>query len=562
MANLALCLLWHQHQPLYRDLGVEAKGAYRLPWVRLHALRDYYSMAALATELETVRVTINLTPVLAWQLNDYAEGGGTDRALELTLKRAESLTTDERQEVLASFFGAEPRTQIARWPRYAELSKLRNEHHAFGVDDLRDLQAWFSLCWFGQEFQTSDVRLVTGETVSVRRFIEQGEHFAHSDLEAIVAEQYKVLRAVLPFHRSLQDAGKIEVSTTPFYHPILPLLLDSGPAGPVPHLSRPDDAEAQIRLAVTYYEQVFGQRPRGMWPAEGAVNPAALAVLAAHNLQWIATDQSVLGRSGRWGYRDDDPNTLCRPYRGEGTAGELALFFRERELSNSIGFRYHAYADADQAARDFVNQIHARISSRLDRRQDHVLTVALDGENPWGGYADGGREFLRALYRRLAADAEVATSTFSGYLNGDGSSGQRAHPTTEQERVYELHAGSWVDDPAAPRDAAFATWIGDPDENHAWEILGRAREALDRTGHTPASLPLAFEALYAAEGSDWFWWFGEDQGSTWDAELDELFRSHVRRAYLAADLEPPAELDWPIAARLRPASRKVCSAGT
>jgi len=558
MSKLYLALLWHQHQPLYRDLGAKsAVGAYRLPWVRLHALRDYYSMAALVAAQPGVELTINLTPVLAWQLQDYAERGATDRSLELTLRPAERLTPDEQQELLGTFFRADPVHQIDVHPRYRELLLRRAERGAWTAQDYRDLQAWFSLAWFGREFREGTVTLATGETASVRRFVEQAAGFSQSDIEAIVEEQQKLLAAVLPLHRDLQRQGRIEISTTPFYHPILPILIDSdvatldgGQARPR-RFAHPEDAHAQVERAVAYYRDLFGESPRGMWPAEGAVSQSSVAIFAEHGVDWIATDMGVLARSGRFGYRADDPNVLCRPYRAEEGPRPLAVFFRERDLSNKIGFDYHRYADPKRAAADFLEQVHTRFLTRLDPGEDHVLSIVLDGENSWGAYRDDGRDFLAALYARLAADPEVETTTFSRYLGGDERRARPVHSLSQQQRVYELYTGSWIDLAGSAPGVDLGTWIGHAEENRAWDLVSDARDALAQAGHTPMSAPLAFEALLAAEGSDWFWWFGGDQGSDWDPELDVLFRSHLRRAYEAAGLSAPKTLETPVAERLR-----------
>jgi alpha-amylase/alpha-mannosidase (GH57 family) len=558
MSKLSLALLWHQHQPLYRDLGAPSPaGAYRLPWVRLHALRDYYSMALLAAAQPGLELVINLTPVLLWQLADYAERGATDRSLELTMKPAEALDASEQAELLATFFRADREHQIRPHARYAALLARRDSGGAFSTADFRDLQAWFSLAWFGPEFRNGSVRLVTGETASVRRFVEKAGGFTRGDLDDIVAEQQKLMRAVVPLHRELAARGDIELSTTPFYHPILPILIDSdtatldGATRRPARFAHPEDAHAQIENAARYYEQLFGRRPRGMWPAEAAVSQAAVSIFAEHGLDWIATDGGVLAKSGRYGYRAEDPNVLCRPYRSGTSPRELALFFRERELSSRIGFSYHRYEDAKRAADDFIVYVHEVVLSRLSNGEDHVLSVILDGENSWGAYADDGRAFLRALYARLVSDPAVTPTTFSHYLDGDAASGRAPHPVSHQERVYELFTGSWIDSAGSAEGVDLGTWLGHDEENRAWDLLGAARDALVAAGHSPVSNPDAFESLAAAEGSDWFWWFGEDQGHDWDPEIDALFRLHLARAYRAAGLAVPEELMLPIADRLR-----------
>jgi alpha-amylase/alpha-mannosidase (GH57 family) len=231
--KLYLALLWHQHQPIYKDTShPTASGSYIHPWVRLHAIRDYYSMAALVAEHPGIHLTINLTPSLLWQIEDYLEHGATDRTLELTLKPAELLTPGEREAVLSTFFDANWHNQIFPHPRYKALFEQRRRKQEFADQDVRDLQMWFNLAWFGSEFRKGDVKLATGEIASVHCFVEQGSGFTTADIEAMVAEQYKIMRAIIPIHRQLQEHDQVEVSATPFYHPILPLLVDSDRATP------------------------------------------------------------------------------------------------------------------------------------------------------------------------------------------------------------------------------------------------------------------------------------------------------------------------------------------
>jgi len=549
--KLYLAILWHQHQPIYRDTSHPTqKGSYIQPWVRLHAIRDYYSMVALVAEHPDVHLTINLTPSLLWQLEDYIEHGATDRSLELTLKPAEALTDEEREKVLCTFFDAHWHNQIFPHPRYQELFVQRREGRPFTVQDLRDLQMWFNLAWFGKEFREDDVELTTGEVVSVRRFVERGRDFSPADIQAMVAEQYKIMRAVIPIHRQLQERGQIEVSTTPFYHPILPLLVDTDratidrPGATHPRrFAYPEDAEAQVRLAIEYYQRCFGRPPRGMWPAEGAVSQFVIPLFARHRVHWLATDRGVLARSGRWGYEVDNPDVLCRPYRAEEGDHAVSVFFRDTQLSDAIGFRYYSYDDYEQAAQDFVREIKERFAWQVTGDEDRVLTVVLDGENAWGSYREDARPFLHALYRLLERDAEIQTVTFGEYLEGNPARGITSHPREEQTKVYDLFTGSWIDENASAPGVDLGTWIGEEEENRGWDLLGQTRDFLSRAGATPETAPAAFEALYMAEGSDWFWWFGEDQDSGNDDEFDDLFRTHLKNVYRGLGAAPPAELD-------------------
>ncbi len=560
--KLYLAILWHQHQPIYKDTSHPTQaGSYLHPWVRLHAIRDYYSMTVLVAGHPDLHLTINLTPSLLWQIEDYLERGASDRALELTLKPAESLTDGEREHVLSNFFDADWHNQIFPHARYKELFIRRREGRRFSAQELRDVQMWFSLAWFGKEFRDGEVRLVTGEVASVHRFVEQGRDFSVADVGAMVEEQYKIMRAVIPIHRQLQAQGQIEVSTTPFYHPILPLLVDtdratldrSGSTHPA-RFVHPEDAQAQVWLAVEFYRRHFGQSPRGMWPAEGAVSQFVIPFFARHGVSWIATDRGVLARSGRWGYRADEPDVLCQPYRAEEDEHAVSVFFRDTALSDAIGFRYYGYTDYEQAARDFLREIKERFTWRVTgdpsallsvagQALDRLLTVVLDGENAWGAYREDARPFLHALYGLLERDAEVETVTFAEYLDGDPARNIDPHPLVAQTKVYDLFTGSWIDENGSAPGVDLGTWIGEDEENRGWELLGRARDLITQANATPETAPAAFEALHMAEGSDWFWWFGADQDSGNDDEFDDLFRVHLKNVYRGLGVEPPTELD-------------------
>lgn len=554
-----LALLWHMHQPLYRDLSrTDPKGAYPVPWVRLHALRDYYAMAALVSEFPDVHLTINLVPVLLWQIDDYVERGATDAALELTLTPAEVLSGDERETLLSTFFTADWHHQIYPHSRYRALFEQRVRGEDFSVQDLRDLQMWFNLAWFGVEFRTAEVRLPDGATASVKRFVDQGERFTEADITAMMTEQYKILRNIVPLYRQLQDRGQIEVSTTPFYHPILPLLVDIDHAtldkeGTVlpERFVWPEDADAHVRLAVDDYTVRFGRPPAGMWPAEGAVGQHVISLFARHGIHWIASDQGVLVKSGRWGYQAENPDVLCRVYRAEDEADgdAISIFFRATGPSDAIGFQYGSAANEQVAAQEFVSRIKTRFASHVQDPTNRVISVILDGENAWGAYRDDGQPFLRALYATLAADPTLRTVTFREYLEGNPARHVRPHPHSDHPRVYDLFCGSWIDEAGSAPGVDLGTWIGEPEENRGWQLLQKAREFLAKTGVTPTSLPQAFAALYAAEGSDWFWWLGGDQDSGADADFDDYFRNHLKSVYWFLRQPAPTVLDQHIVPR-------------
>ena len=550
--KIHLAILWHQHQPLYKDLQAkQPQGSYRLPWVRLHAIRDYYAMAALLERHPQVHLTMNLTPVLLWQVEDYAERSATDRALDLTRIPARRLNAAEQEELLSTFFEANWHTQIFPWPRYRELFEKRRNGASFATQDLTDLQMWFNLAWFGPEFQEDAVVLPDSGTASVRRLVEKGAGYTSRELEEMVGEQLKILCNVVAIHRQLQDRGQIEISTTPFYHPILPLLVDTDRAaidrpGAV-HPTRfhyPEDAAAQLRQAVQFYRERFGRPPDGMWPAEGAVGQSVISLFAEADVRWVATDRGVLARSGLYGYHVEDPNVLCQAYRAEDEQGHgVAVFFRDPVLSDKIGFHYQEYPDPEQAAADFIRELKERFAWQVNDPANRIVSIILDGENAWGAYQQQARPFLHALYAALAVDSEIRTLTFREYLEGHPTRQVPAHPISALPKVYDLFEASWIDENGSAPGNDLGTWIGEVEENRGWDRLREAREWLGRMKATPQKHPHAFQALYAAEGSDWFWWFGEDQASDSDAEFDDLFRDHVKAVYRTLRRKPPVWLD-------------------
>ena len=485
---------------------------------------------------------------MLWQIDDYVVDGATDRELELSRRDPSALTSAEQSEMAGRFFDANADQQVNIHPRYRELLAKKNAREPFTQADLADLGVWFHLAWFAKETREGSVELVTGESVSVKRLVDKDRGYTRDDLEELIAEGEKLMRAVVPTHKKLQDAGQIEIATTPFFHPILPLLVDTDratidrPGATFPQrFAYPEDAEAQVVRAIEFYKRTFGRRPRGMWPAEGAVAQFVVPFFAHGPLSWIATDRGVLARSGEHGYQVDDPDVLCRPYRAEEGDARIAIFFRDTRVSDDIGFVY-GQQDPKASAQALVTDLKARFADRLRGEGDRVVTIAVDGENAWGGYADDGRPFLHALYALLEDDPDLETVTFAEYLEGNHARGIAPHSIADQTKVYDLSTASWIDEAGSLPGADLGTWVGETEENAAWALLGEARGFLRQRGLTPESCPKAFEALYIAEGSDWFWWFGDDQDSGHDDEFDDLFRMHVANVYRAAGADVPANV--------------------
>ena len=524
-----LALLWHMHQPYYEDL---ATGEHLLPWVRLHAIKDYWGMAALLEEFPGVRVTFNLVPSLLVQVQAFAEDRARDRHLTMGLKPADDLGPDEAAWLVANGFHAPVARMIAPHPRYLELHGRRLEPHTFLPDDLRDLQVWHKLAWMDPDRLRRDARLVT--------LVEKGRGFSEADKAVLRSVELEILRQVIPAYRAAAERGHVELSTSPFYHPILPLLCDSDvhlrahpdAARPRRRFVRPEDAREQITRAVAFHTKVFGRAPRGMWPSEGSVSDEAVEIAAGAGLQWVATDEDILARSiGLPMPRDasghaERADVLYRPYLIGAADRPVACLFRDHELSDRLGFLYQSW-DAAAAADDFLERVReaGRRFPAGEAGGDATVAVILDGENAWEHYAGGGRPFLRALYGALERSADIRTVTMSEAAAG------------AQQPLPSIFPGSWI-------HADFSIWIGHRDDHRAWAQLAEARDAFDRVaGHVEAAARArAFDEILIAEGSDWFWWYGDDHSSDHDRDFDDLFRRHLRNAYEALGLAPPDEL--------------------
>jgi alpha-amylase/alpha-mannosidase (GH57 family) len=505
-------------------------------------------MAALAAEHEGLRVTFNVVPSLIDQLEDVAEGRTADPALMFARRDADTLNEEERLAILDLFFSVPYRTLIAPFPRYTNLyhkrgargsdGSYREAARRFKPHDYRDLLVWFHLAWSGERLKGAGI---------VRELIRKGEGFTEDDKSALLEAQQTYLQGILPHLRSLARGSAIELSTSPYYHPILPLLCDSDSAlqavpslvVPRPPFQRPADAADQIRSAMARHERAFGSRPRGMWPSEGSLSEEAVRLIGTEGISWAASDEGILaaalersGEDGGWGGRPG-PERTCFAWN---LAGEPpALFFRDRELSDLVGFTYSSWRSGDAAA-DFVARLLRTREALGDRAGEAVVPVILDGENAWEHYPDNGVEFLSELYRTLTGTEGIATTTFSGYLDA----------SPPPRRLERLRAGSWI-------RSDFTTWIGHQEKNRGWDLLRDTRAAFDRLSREveEESRRTAWVCLQAAEGSDWFWWYGEEHSSEEDSIFDASFRALLSEAWRLLGETPPAALSQPIMGRRR-----------
>ncbi|MBI4873989.1 MAG: glycoside hydrolase [Acidobacteria bacterium] len=533
MPRIYLCFLWHMHQPFYKDL---LSGEYRLPWTRMHALKDYYGMVRVLKDFPQVRQTFNLVPSLVVQLEEYAAGRAADPFLRCALKPAESLSEGEQSFILRYFFQANPARLIYRYPRYAELyeawcaadRKVARARRFFDARAMRDLQVLSQLSWVDEEFQ---------DDPDVRALAEKQRDYSLGDQAAMGRIQARILGAVLQVYAEFAASGQIEISTTPFYHPILPLLCDTEIAGvshpyvPLPGRFRyPRDARRQLESSRAFMRKKFGAAPEGLWPSEGSVSDEALALAAEAGFRWAATDNGVLSRT--LGHAAGVAETY-RPYVWRQGDREIKLLFRDHYLSDLIGFVYSRMGAGESAAH-FLDRVRENTRGILAEGRDALVPVILDGENAWEHSELNGRPFLRELYRRISGDAQMEALTVAEALG-----------RIESQPLGHVFPGSWI-------NANFDVWIGAEEDNRAWEALLLARDTYERAIQAPGQTiaeenrQLAYEELLIAEGSDWCWWYGPEHDSENRPEFDKLFRDHLANVYQLLGLAPPEDLSRPI----------------
>ena len=533
-----LMLLWHMHQPFYKDL---AEGAYAMPWVRLHALKDYYGMVAMLKEFPELHMTFNLVPSLVSQLQEYARDDVREQAFDLAFRPADQLSPAERESLVAFSFQMNLKHQVDRFPRLRELyDKFHSGNSAdvarfWAVRDFLDVQVLSQLAWFDEIYLSSDK--------TVRSLVEKQRGYTEEDKRVVRKKEIEIFNVILEEYRNASERGQIELSTSPFYHPILPLLCDSGIAEeshPGVRLPRrayrhPEDALEQLEAAIRLHEEVFGHRPVGLWPSEGSVSDEVLRLAAQAGFVWTATDEGVLGRSlpATFNRQADGAlegaRELYRPYRFSAGGQQISIFFRDHYLSDLIGFVY-ANMPAEAAAHHLHQRIHTAASSAGGGPK--VVSIILDGENAWEYFPNNGRKFLKSFYNKVLEDNDLKSVTAIEAI---------AH--CEQGSLSHVVPGSWI-------NANFDVWIGAEEDNRAWDLLAEARDFFEenqgRTNLIGANREHAQREVYISEGSDWCWWYGPEHSSGHDEEFDRLYRTHLSNVYRLLGESPPDNLANPI----------------
>lgn len=533
---LYISFLWHMHQPYYKD---PFTGLYRLPWVRLHGTKDYLDMVRILRDYPDIRQNFNLVPSLLEQIIDYTENNARDVFLDLTLKDASELTDEEKVFLLENFFLANWDTMIRPIPRYNELlmkrglrvsrTELKRRIKYYSSSDFLDLQVLFNLVWIDPVLRKKDPFL--------NHLIEKGKDYTEEEKKNLVLKQQEILKMIIPEYREIAEKGQIELSTTPFYHPILPLICDTNMArisSPEIRLPRrfsfPEDSRAQIREGIEFFEDIFGFRPSGMWPSEGSVSEDVVKMMHSEGLKWIATDEEILARSLGIVLRGHSgallhPEILYSVYEYEG----VNIIFRDHKLSDLIGFVYSRW-EPKSAAEDLINRLN-QIHSSLPDRGPYLVPIILDGENAWEYYKNDGHDFLNYLYEGLSESESLQTITISEYLKIKNRAGS----------LHGIYPGSWI-------NGNFNIWIGHEEDNTAWNYLLETRQSLEtyRRLNPQRDLSAIFKNLYIAEGSDWNWWYGDEHSTENAKDFDELFRLNLMKVYREIGIDIPSFLYVPV----------------
>lgn len=544
--RLPVVLCWHMHQPDYRGPG---GGDYELPWVYLHALKDYSDMAAHLEGQPEARAVVNFAPILLEQIDDYARQiaawqvrGERIRDPLLAALSGPGLPLDlpSRRAIIAACRRANAQHLIARFPCFSELIDLadwidrhRNADAYLSDQYVADLLVWYHLAWTGERVRDNDQRIASLQ--------KKGRGFNLEDRRALLGVIGEQLASIVPRYRRLAETGRVELSVTPYAHPIIPLLLDieaareALPEAELPALVRYPGGEERARWhierGIACFERHFGFRPIGCWPAEGAVCEDTVRMLEDAGFRWAASGQRVLHNSlvasTRGGHLPE--HWITSPYRVR--EGSLSCFFRDDGLSDLLGFTYGDW-HADDAVSNLIEHLE-RTADATEGRPDRVVSIILDGENAWEYYPHNGSFFLSALYRRLAEHPRLELTTFSQVLE---------HAEGPAPDLSRLVAGSWV-------YGNLSTWIGEPDKNLAWDMLGEAKATYDRVLAEREIGPKERERLElqlaTCEGSDWFWWFGDSNSAEAVSDFERLYRHQLQQLYELLGEKPPDYLDRP-----------------
>jgi len=522
--KLKLAFAWHMHQPYYKD---DKANTTLMPWVFLHAIKDYYDIPWYASKFNTIKATYNLVPSLIVQIESYIQNNAQDTLLLILKKDIELLSKNEIEYLQSYLFLSNEKNMIKPLKRYYEFYLRYNIHNTiidFSHNELLDLQVLFLLSWCGNYLrQNNDV---------VKSLLEKGQYFTQEEKQILLEELILFLPTILSFYKELETSGKITLSTTPYFHPITPLLLD---------IQSAKEAKANVILpnmetnfkefgikntqnAINYFEKLFGKKPSGFWPAEGSVSFKTAELFRKNNLQWFCTDEEILFKT----LSNNTKTNIYKNYNLYTASGDIQVRFRDHHLSDAIGFDY-SQKDSKTAALEFVKHL-KNIYDNCDFSP--LVNVILDGENAWEFFPNNGWDFFNELYKLFEATPWIETVTMDNITNDT---------EIQTVNISKLASGSWI-------NGNFDIWIGSDEKNKAWELLDITKKEFDKHKETldEDSLKLIEKEFMIALGSDWFWWYGDDHFTIQAKEFDELFRKHLINIYQYLNIEVPQKILTPI----------------
>ncbi len=542
--KLSIAFYWHMHQPVYQ---LSPDGDYLMAWARLHAVKDYLDMITILDNFKDIKLNVNLVPVLLDAFIDYGEKGFHDIHSRLTVTSIEELNNEDKEFILNNFFDANYKTMIYPYSQYNKLFQKRQSMSeidvgAFSDQEYSDLMALFNLVWFDPAYREVYPKL--------KRLFKKGKNYSLKDRIEIIELQREIIRQIIPSYRKYVEEGKVEVTTSPYYHPILPIMLDIKSIKVANNESLPSDlemasdAKMQTELALDRIEELIGKRPRGMWPSEHCVSPKELELFNDLGLEWSISDEGILANSINFEFVRDFKGYLEEPYhllKSYEYKGGLKMIFRNSMISNLISFEYPNY-DSELAAKDLYERIKVLQSKLLASPDDnHLLTIAMDGENCWENYPDDGIIFMKTLYKLIEEDDSLETVLISDYLQKE----------KKCRKLNKIKSGSWI-------NRNFKLWIDEPVKNLAWQYLKNVRDDFSdfvKANPSHPNIEAAKKELFICEGSDWFWWYGEPNDSGRDNIFDYLYREHLKNIYIYLGLTPPEYLDIPLSSVITKPSR-------
>ena len=541
--ELSVAFVWHFHQPNYQT---QPNGIRLMPWARLHAIKDYLDMLLMLDKFPNLKLNFSIVPALIDTIEDYANNDGHDIHSKLTITPTEELTDDDKLYILNYFFDANYENLISKNPRYNELYNKRYSNSEIGINDFSlqeyaDIMMLFNLVWFDPIWKKVYPEL--------KEFEDKGSNYNLEDRKKLIDLNRKIIKQIIPTFKKYQDDGRIEILTSPYNHPILPILINPKDLK-TPFLKHqlPDckislivDVKEQIKMAFEKIKNTFGKEPQGFWPSEHCISQKTLDVLANLGIKWVITDESVLSNSLKKEFvRDfrgcyEDPYDVCSLYLYKTNQDkEIDIIFRDSVIPNLIGFEY-PHHDSVLCANDLFDRIktvHDKLKNSPDKK--HLLTIAMDGENSWESYPEDGSIFLERLYSLINDDKNIKTVLISDFINQNKKI---------EKPLKKVAPGSWV-------NQEFQLWIAEPTKNLAWKYLVQTRNDLkeaEKSGRlTKEQIKAARSEIYIAEGSDWFWWYGEPNNSGQDHIFDFMFREHLKNVYTIIEKPIPSYLEMPL----------------